>query len=737
MNFETNKGDFYNLLVDSSFILPLAFAVWKPQGDEVFISNKLKLMISATSNFLDPYDFVKIMQKSFGSFLNIAVEKISNQQSARNDYISSINILGEAFSLKLSFNREKQIYVFSADNSKKQDSKNIVSELENILDTLPIYIWQKNKDLKLTYCNKAYASAVESSKDYVISNNIKLISQSRKDSVYVDQSLYSSKPKKINEHAIINGSRRLLSIEETPFLGTDKSTGIAIDITDKETLEITYKNYKKQTDEVLNNISVPIAIFDEETVLIFANLATIKLFSIEGLDFHGKCKFSDIMDYLMSNESIISSTDIARYKDEAEKLFQTIIDPYHTTIHLKNGKTMMVTISPNRGGGMIFMFEDISDKIALEREVNSISAIQLETLDHLAEAIMVFGSDNRIKITNPAMNNIWEKEKSFTDLHISDFFESSSHLFNSETELKLWISKLVNTAAQRIEFSEKLNLSSGKTIKYSYIPLPDGLNLIKFLDISDEINLERAIKEKTDLASQIDKLKSNLVSNISYELRAPLQTINGFAEILYNKYFGDLNEKQMEYCQGISHSVERVTEVVDAIINIANIEAGQMKIKYTEVNLLDFIKDSISLFSNRAKIQELSLSTDFSDSSFTVFIDTQSMTQAMFQLISKSIKITPLGGKILISVAISESNPDYFNLIISDNGLSMTDEELDKTKKMLLSDSNDGSMDGSIEFGLILANNIVRLHNGKISIDSKENIGNSVSCCIPIKQFLQ
>ncbi len=737
MNFETNTKDIRDILVDSSFILPISFAVWKLDGDEIFISNKLKLMISATSNFLNPYDFVKIMQRSFGSFLNIAVEKISNQQSVRNDYISSINILGEEFSLKLSFNKEKQIYVFSADNSKKIDSKDEISEIEKILDALPIYVWQKNKDLKITYCNKAYANAMESSKDYIISNNIKLISPSKRDSVYVDQSLYSSKPKKIVEHVVINGSRRLLAIEESPFLGNDKSTGIAIDITDKEQLETNYKNYKKQTEEVLDNISVPIAIFDEETILVFANAATIKLFSIDGLDLYRNCKFSDIMDYLMSNESIISSSDILKYKDATANLFQTIIEPHHATIHLKNGNTMAVTISPNRGGGLIFMFEDISDKVALEREVNSISAIQIETLDHLAEGVMVFGADNLIKIINPAANNIWEKNKNFIGIHINEFFKSSANLFNSEMELKLLTSKLVNMATQRMSFSEKLTLLSGRKINYSYIPLPDGLNLIKFVDISDRTNLERALKEKTDMASQIDKLKSNLVSNISYELRAPLQTINGFAEILYNKYFGELNEKQMEYCYGISTSVARVTEVVDAIISLANIEAGQMKIKYAEVNLLDFIKDSIALFNDRATIQGISISTDFADSSFTVFIDEQSMKQAIFQLISKSMKITPLGGKILISVTISEPNSDYFNLIINDNGLCLTDEELDRTKKTLLNDSNDGSVDRSIEFGLLLANNIVRLHNGKISIDSEKEIGNTISCCIPVKQFLQ
>ena len=744
MNFNSNTDRVYDIFLGSSLNLPIAFATWGYQDDEIFISNKLKSLISADENILDPYEFVKLMKISFGGFLNLAVEKVSNFEIPKSEFSDTVKSKkGDNFLLKLNFDSKKQIYVLTAEKIQKSEniSSSTDSMLEAIINSLPIYVWQKNRDLQITYCNKKYSDALETTQDAVISKNLKLIPQSsRKDSTYVDQSLYSSKPKKFTEHIVVKGSRRFLEISESPFVGNNQSIGFAIDITDKEDIQKEYKNYKKQTEETLDNISVPIAIFDEKTKLIFANEAIIKLFSLESYDIYGNRNFSEILDVLLSNDAILSLDNLQDYKDKAAQLFSNVIDePYHTSVHLKNGRTMHATITPNHGGGLMFLLEDISDKVALEREVNSISAVQQETLDHLIEGVIVFGTDNRIKITNPAINGIWNKNDITRQpgTHIRNFFEASSDLFDSPGEVELWISKLVNMAAQRVEFSDAILLKSGKTIDYSYVPLPDGLNLIRFYDASDRANLERALKEKTDIISQIEKLKGNLISNISYELRSPLNTIMGFADILEQQYFGELNDKQMEYCKGISNSVTRLTEVVSAIINLANIEAGQLKLKYSEVNLLEFINDTIDLFASRAKSQNIEIKTNFDDPKATAFFDEQSMKQVIFQIVSKAVKMTPSGGEVNIDIAFPESNSDYFELSVSDTGIGMSEEELDKNRKMLLNDMDGGAVDKSIEFGLLLANNIVRLHNGKILIDSKNGEGSITKCILPIKQFLQ
>lgn len=727
------NSELTELLFNSIADLPIAFATWKMQGDQIFISERLKKILKTDKNILTPYEFVRNMQRTFGSFLNTSVEKVS-MPDFFGSYSSSINILGQEYNLKLSFNKIKQTYMFLLDNKTEKNHDN---SFIDILDSLPIYVWQKDKDLKITYCNKPYADALESTKENVIKNNLKLVPQS-KNSVYVDHSLYLTKPKKLTEHVIINGSRRLISIEESPFLGKEKSTGIAIDITEREKIEKNYKDYKKQTEDVLDNLSIPVAIFNENTILVFANQAFIDLFSIEKLDIYENCKFIDIVNYILSNNSILIPEDITKYKDITKNLFQTIIEPYHTTLQLANEKTLNVNITPNQTGGLLFVFEDVSDRISLERRLNSALSIEEETLNHLSEGIIVFGPDNKIKIVNQFTFELLSipKDHNFKNYHITEFFKLSENMFNSENEFEFWISKLINTITKRFEFSETLTLQSGDFIRYQYIPLPEGFNLMKLLNITDEVKFEKIQKEKAELINQIDKIKSNLISNISYEIKSPLQAALGFAEILYNRYFGDLNEKQLEYCSGITDSIEKLTNIVDSVINLSSLESGILKIKYEETNLFEFISELISSLSKQSKSQNITLENEFNDQNFVVFIDKMIMQQVFHQILTKILQHTSEHSVISISINVPESMPDYFNFIIKSQTIGLNQIEIQKINTILINDPADNNLDTSIDFELIFANKVIRLHNGKISLSQNDREETVLIFCMPIRQFL-
>lgn len=729
------NSELASLLFDSIIDFPAACAFWRLYGDEIFISNELKQMIKVESNVLDPYEFVSKCQRMFGSFLNVAVEKLSDQRPGDDGYSAEIKIGSNNYTLKLTFNRVNQIYRFLV--NPKIELRKEPDDFAAILDDLPICIWQKNKDLKITYCNKTYADVLETTKESVIQNNTKLFQQS-KNSVYVDHSLYLNKAKKFKEHIIINGERKLVDIEESPFLGKEKSTGIAIDITDKENLEKNYKNYKKQIEDALDNLSVSLAVFDENSVLVFANQSMIQLFSIDKLDIYDNCKFSDIIDYILSNNSKLVSEDIIKHKDDIKNLFQTIIEPYHTTFQLANERIFNISVIPNPAGGLTFVFDDVSDRISLERDLNSLSVSQLEILNNLSEGILVFGTDSKIKIANKFVNKLFDIQEDYVsnDLHFADYFKLSKPLLKSIDDIESWNSNLLEVISKHEYSSNTLSLDQDKVIKYDYIPLSEGLNLIRFLDISNDINLDKVQREKDDLTANINKIKSDLISNISYEMRSPLTAIQGFAEVLSNQYFGELNEKQTEYCHGILDSVWKLGNVVDSIINLANLENGHLKIKYEETNLLDFVNDLIDVFKNQVTLSNALIKTDFSDNDFNVFIDKNLVKQLSIQLINKILQYNIKGEDIWISIEQQDNTPDYFYFIIKTLGMSLNDAEIERINKILLNDSM-GDANNLIDFGLIFANKIIRLHNGKMAINFDQNTMLSVKCCIPIKQFWQ
>ncbi|MDR1234221.1 MAG: PAS-domain containing protein [Holosporales bacterium] len=730
---EFDSDDPRRLLLDALRCINVAFAAWEDGGSKVCISDSLKSILKSndTSNLLDPYVFVRLINQNFGNFLNIAVNEVSKSDADAAEYSSTTRLgSGSSISLKLVFHPKGQMYILAAEHLKKSDDEN----LNGIIDAVPIYIWQRNRDLQITYCNKKYADALETTKDAVIASNLQLFSGSKADVKYVDRNNCLSQPKRGCEHVIIKGKRRLLDITETPFVGCHPSIGFALDVTDNESLQDEYKNYRKQIDETLDNISIPIAIFDKNTELIFANSAITKLFGMEAsYVYYGK-SFSEILDVLFNNGAIMSPSEDDHYKEKVLNLFSDIIEPYLTTIHIKNGRTMNVSISPNHGGGLIFIFEDISDKIALEREVHSLSAVQQETLDNLKEGVIVFGSDLRIKMTNAAINEIWNKkdgDRAF-GTNVKDFIVSSSELFSSDGEVERLISKFVGMVAQRMDFSDTIALINGKTINYNYIPLPYGLHLLRFSDTTDKASLEKALQEKTVIVSQIDKLKFNLISNISFELRAPLNTIIGFTEILEKQYFGELNDKQLEYCHGITGSVKRLVEVVDAVINLASIEAGQLKLNYNEVFLTKFIDDLMALFDARARSLDIILRTDFTDEHISVFMDENSMKQAMFHILSLNVKLTPASGEIVISAEFPVEDSEYFYLVVSNNKIMISEGDLDRIEESLKIDLINGQIDSSSEFGIVLANNIIKLHEGNLSIISDRGNKVIIKCRLPI-----
>ena len=106
------------------------------------------------------------------------------------------------------------------------------------------------------------------------------------------------------------------------------------------------------------------------------------------------------------------------------------------------------------------------------------------------------------------------------------------------------------------------------------MPLPDGNVLLTYLDVTDTARVERALRERNEALETAGRLKSEFIANVSYELRTPLNAIIGFAEILTNQYFGELNSRQLDYSRGILDSSHRLLSLINDILDLATIEAG-------------------------------------------------------------------------------------------------------------------------------------------------------------------
>jgi signal transduction histidine kinase len=219
------------------------------------------------------------------------------------------------------------------------------------------------------------------------------------------------------------------------------------------------------------------------------------------------------------------------------------------------------------------------------------------------------------------------------------------------------------------------------------------------------------------------------VSHLSYELKSPLSTINGVIEILLKQYFGELNNRQYDYCQSIAEASTRLTKLIDNMLELASIEAGKLSLNYQTVDIESFLKSTSELIDDQARSQEIKVSVENLLDQQSIEIDSQRLKHALLNLLGNAIKFTPIGGQITLKAAKNLENPNYFKLIIQDTGIGIPVDEQQKILESLdykSSQSNTG-------LGLQLAKSLIELHGGNICIESTPPCGTSFICTLPLR----
>src|SRR6516162_60757 len=134
--------------------------------------------------------------------------------------------------------------------------------------------------------------------------------------------------------------------------------------------------------------------------------------------------------------------------------------------------------------------------------------------------------------------------------------------------------------------SAPLYRADGSMLQEAMVPLPDGNVLLTYLDVTDTARVERALRERNEALETAGRLKSEFIANVSHELRTPLNAVIGFADILINQYFGDLNPRQLEYGRSILQSSQQLLGLINDNFDLAMIEAGHLVLEWSRVDVL-------------------------------------------------------------------------------------------------------------------------------------------------------
>jgi signal transduction histidine kinase len=612
-----------------------------------------------------------------------------------------------------------------------------------ILDALPTPVWRRGADHALAYCNRAYAAAVGRDAEAVVSEATELPgkAQASVSRGLARRALESGEISSERLHVVVAGERRLMELFETPLSakpssespeaedGAGETVGMALDRTASEELQSELKRHIEAHAEVLETLSSGIAIFGPDMHLKFFNSAYARLWGLEEEALKGEPHLNDIHELLREQRRLPEQSDFPAYKRDQVRLFSTLIEPLEDLLHLPDGTTLRLTATPHPFGGVLMSFEDVTDRLALESSYNTLIAVQRETLDHLFEGVAVYGADGRLKLFNPVYARLWGLAASFLggEPHMREVISETRAYFNTpDGDWPAVMERILGQSTEPNPRGRRRERADGSVVEWAQVPLPDGANLFTFLDVTDSTLVERALRERNEALETADRLKSEFIANVSYELRTPLNAIVGFAEILENQYFGELNERQLEYSQAIVESSQRLHTLINDILDLATIEAGYLRLDFDEVDLHSLLESVYNLGFERARNRGIELVLDCAPDIGLQTADELRLKQALFNLLSNAVKFTPEGGRVTMSARRRE---DGVELSVADTGVGIAEADQDRIFESF--ERGGGGRQSGAGLGLSLVKRLIELHGGSVTLESEAGEGTRVTCFIP------
>ncbi|MBV8890127.1 MAG: PAS-domain containing protein [Alphaproteobacteria bacterium] len=606
--------------------------------------------------------------------------------------------------------------------------------LRETLDAMPLPAWRRSPDLRLTDCNAAFATALDTTREAALADQRELAPRSGSDkALELARRAAVGMVQTERRHVVIAGSRRLLEITEMP--DQDGGTiGFAADRTDLESAEAELSRHINAHGEVLESIHAAVAIYGGDKRLKFFNSAFAALWGLEEDWLRGEPSLDEVLERLRERRRIPELADFRAFKRQQLRMFTSLIEPQQELMHLPDDRTLSLSVSPHPFGGLTFVYEDVTDRLALERSFNTLTEVQRETLNHLFEGIAVYGSDGRLKLHNPAYREIWGLSE--TDVagepHISEIVEKTRALYDDGTDWPAMKERIIARVTEHALIGAALDRRDGSVLQVATVPLPDGNVLITNLDVTDTARFERALQERNEALETAGRLKSEFIANVSYELRTPLNAIIGFAEILANQYFGTLSPRQLEYSRGILDSSHRLMSLINDILDLATIEAGYMTLETSRVEIREMMQSVLTLTRERARNQRLELSLHCPPDLGVVQADERRLKQALFNLISNAIKFTPPGGSI--DIEARREGGDVL-LSVSDTGVGIPQADQARVFEKFERGDPQARHSGA-GLGLSLVKSLVELHGGTVEIESNPGRGTTVRCRLPARRLV-
>jgi signal transduction histidine kinase len=595
-----------------------------------------------------------------------------------------------------------------------------------MLGKAPFPAWRMSGAGKLQWVNKAYLKAVGAQNmDHVLDRQIML---DQHVTTQAQKTISTNNETDDTRHMVMAGERRAMKVKMFPLSGG--LGGMAFDITDVETARETLDRHAKAHDETLNNVADGVAIFGADRKLIFNNRAFAEMWALDPAYLLEKPDHGSLLDRLRERRKLPARPDFARWRQGELAYYQGERNDINEDLwNLPDGRILRVTRQRHPLGGVLLLFKDITDELSLKTEFNRLINVQKATLDNLREGVVVFGADGRLRLHNDAFAELWEINK----VKLSDgpdydaVVDQCSRLFHDRNVWTNIKNRVTNPSPEfRLQDQGTMRTSNDKTVTWITQPLPNGATLIAFMDVTAARKVEAALKDRAEALEAADKLKTEFVQNVSYQLRSPLTTILGYAELLESERPGALTDKQRVQVVSILSAADHLSKVISNILDLAMIEAGRMELELSQFSLKRAIEESVDLVISTAENTKVRVEISVDDRIGNVMADERRIRQVMFNLLTNALRFTGAGGHIKIEASKPVPSENIIRLAVSDNGKGIAPERQSSVFDSFTSGDTRGA-----GLGLALVRSFVELHGGDVKMKSATGAGTTVICHLP------
>lgn len=589
--------------------------------------------------------------------------------------------------------------------------------LRALVQAAPLPMWRRDRNLRLCDVNAAYVDAVEAaSADDVVEQGIELIGNVPgtvpAQTAERARDLDSAQVHQAN--VILYGHRRTLQIYDIP-LGEAGVGGFALDITEREEARAELARHTQAQNETLDRLSSGVVIFGADTTLVFHNKAFATLFALEPEWLEDHPSMGEVLERMREKHRLPEQRDFPEWKRRHLGWFTTALEPLEETWVLPDETVLRVIAQPHPIGGLLLAFEDYTEELSLRSTRDTLIKVQAATLNNLYEAVAVFGPSGRLELHNTRFATLWQCPPDlFIDQpHVDRLAEHvGSRLVEQSLQAQSLRDGVLRAAEARSSSSGRFRLIDNQVIDYAAVPLPDGNALVTFIDVTASTNMEKALRERNEALEAADRLKSQFVANVSYELRTPLTSIIGFAEMLDQGYFGPLNERQMDYVHSILTSSNRLMVLINDMLDLAVIEAGALVLDIGQVTVEPMVAAVVQMVEEQARARTLHLSLAVEPTAGVVEGDERRLKQVLYNLLSNAIRFTPPGGKVAVRGWGDEAS---LTLEVADTGTGTNVVGMTATDRFRRGDSDADSGPG-IGLGLSLVRRFVAMHGGTVEL---------------------